>query len=90
MANWQQLERFFKRTSGKLFGPELMRNINATQHEKPGAAELLIIWLYETMTGKIVKTIVGEYTHTYTDDQYQAQLPLYARHTASSAIKVQF
>jgi len=66
----------------------LGENITATQHEKPGAAEILIIWLYETLTGKIVKTIPGEFSNNYTDDRYQQQLPLYARHTASSAIKV--
>ena len=88
LANWQQLERFFKRQKGRMFDQELVQNINATQHEKPGAAEILIIWLYETMTGRRVKTIPGEYTNNYTDDKYQIQLPLYARHTASSAIKV--
>ena len=37
-------------------------NIDGTIHEKQGAAELLIIWLYQSLTGKNVKTIKGELT----------------------------
>ena len=42
----------------------------ATQHEKPGAAEKLIIWLYETLTQKKIKTIQGEFTDFYTDERH--------------------
>ena len=41
----------------------------ATQHEKPGAAEKLIIWLYETLTQKKIKKIQGEFTDFYTDER---------------------
>ena len=50
--------------------------------------KLLIIWLYECLTGKNVQTLDGEYNDNFTDARYQAQLPLYARNTASYAIKV--
>ena len=42
----------------------------ATQHEKPGAAEKLIIWLYETLTQKKIKKIQGEFTDFYTDERH--------------------
>jgi hypothetical protein len=64
-----------------------MENIDGTIHEKQGAAELLIIWLYSSLTGKIVKTIKGEFSNNFSDERYQSQLPLYARNTASQAIK---
>ena len=51
-------------------------------------SKLLIIWLYECLTGKNVQTLDGEYNDNFTDARYQAQLPLYARNTASYAIKV--
>merc|ERR1712168_1549543 len=88
MANWHQLELFFKKkTNAKKFSKLLLENIEGTIHEKQGAAELLIIWLYECLTGKNVQTLDGEYNDNFTDARYQAQLPLYARNTASYAIK---
>ena len=48
----------------------LQTMIWATQHEKPGAAEKLIIWLYETLTQKKIKTIQGEFTDFYTDERH--------------------
>ena len=51
-------------------------------------SKLLIIWLYECLTGKNVQTLDGEYNDNFTDARYQSQLPLYARNTASYAIKV--
>ena len=35
-----------------------------------------------------MKTIEGEFNNAFTDERYQSQLPLYARNTASQAIKV--
>jgi hypothetical protein len=97
MGNWQQLEIFFSKKSKGLCQRLFRQNqfggcdcITATIHEKPGAAEVLIIKLYETLTGKVVKIIPGEVSDKYTDDKYQIELPLYARHTASSAIKVSY
>jgi len=72
-----------------------------TIHEKPGAPQQLIFYLYETLTAKKVNWMPGEYPENYTDDKYQAYvklaktslktpcrlLPLHARHTASTAIK---
>ena len=49
---------------------------------------MLIIWLYESLTGKTVKQIEGEFSESFSDQRYQIQLPLYARNTASYALKV--
>jgi len=93
MANWQQLDIFFKKQSSttsidcRLFTKWLLRIIDGTIHEKQGAAELLIIWLYESLTGKTVKQIEGEFSESFSDQRYQIQLPLYARNTASYALK---
>jgi len=88
-ANWHQLEISFK----KIFGKKQARNsrlpemTEMTIHEKPGAPQQLIFYLYETLTAKKVNWMPGEYPENYTDDKYQALLPLHARHTASTAIK---
>lgn len=87
VANWHQLELFFKKKTKERFSKTLLENIDGTIHEKQGAAELLIIWLYESLTSKNVKTIEGEFNNAFTDERYQSQLPLYARNTASQAIK---
>ena len=88
------LDIFFKKQSSttsidcRLFTKWLLRIIDGTIHEKQGAAELLIIWLYESLTGKTVKQIEGEFSQSFSDQRYQIQLPLYARNTASYALKV--
>ena len=88
------LDIFFKKQSSttsidcRLFTKWLLRIIDGTIHEKQGAAELLIIWLYESLTGKTVKQIEGEFSESFSDQRYQIQLPLYARNTASYALKV--
>ena len=41
MANWHQLELFFKKkTNAKKFSKLLLENIEGTIHEKQGAAEV--------------------------------------------------
>ena len=47
-----KLELFFKKKTKERFSKELLENIDGTIHEKQGAAELLIIWLYESLTSK--------------------------------------
>ena len=90
------LDIFFKKQSSttsidcRLFTKWLLRIIDGTIHEKQGAAELLIIWLYESLTGKTVKQIEGEFSESFSDQRYQIQLPLYARNTASYALKVRY
>lgn len=43
-----------------------------TIHEKPGAPQQLIFYLYEILTAKKVNWMPGEYPENYTDDKYQA------------------
>lgn len=47
-----------------------------TIHEKPGAPQQLIFYLYETLTAKKVNWMPGEYPENYTDDKYQAYVQL--------------
>ena len=47
-----KLELFFKKKTKERFSKTLLENIDGTIHEKQGAAELLIIWLYESLTSK--------------------------------------
>ncbi|XP_065828178.1 spermatogenesis-associated protein 4-like [Oscarella lobularis] len=82
LGNWQQLERFIQ----KYQFPIPKDFIEGTIHCKPNAAVSLVELLYTLLTNRHVRRLdqgVGEFT----DSSYQSQLPMYARSTASQAIK---
>ncbi|XP_007528338.1 spermatogenesis-associated protein 4 [Erinaceus europaeus] len=82
LDNWGQLEKFMAKKRFKL--PKEL--IHGTIHCKAGVAEILIQEVYTLLTHQEVKSIQGEPV-TFTDFNYQMNLPLVSRSTASKSIK---
>ncbi|KAM4621920.1 spermatogenesis-associated protein 4 [Polymixia lowei] len=81
-GNWSQIERFLQKQN-----LHLMREVvDGTIHCKPGAAEILVQEVYTMLTNRRIKVVQGPEVD-FTDWEYQEQLPLVARSTASKAIK---
>eukprot|EP00118_Oscarella_pearsei_P000536 m.5187 g.5187 ORF g.5187 m.5187 type:complete len:233 (+) comp12434_c0_seq1:42-740(+) len=85
MGNWQQLERFIQKHQL----PIPKEYIDGTVHCKPKAAISLIELLYTLLTNRHVRRLesLDKESEAFTDNTYQCQLPMYARATASQAIK---
>nr|XP_046152575.1 spermatogenesis-associated protein 4 [Oncorhynchus gorbuscha]XP_046152576.1 spermatogenesis-associated protein 4 [Oncorhynchus gorbuscha] len=81
-GNWAQIERFLVKQNIHLQKDVL----DGTIHCKPGAAELLVQEIYTILTNRRIKGIQGREID-FTDRDYQDQLPMLARATASKAIK---
>ncbi|XP_029918659.1 spermatogenesis-associated protein 4 [Myripristis murdjan] len=80
--NWSQIERFLQRKKLHV----MKEAIYGTIHCKPGAAELVVQEIYTILTKQSIKGFQGPKTD-FTDQEYQEQLPMVARSTASKAIK---
>ncbi|KAL0974313.1 hypothetical protein UPYG_G00218700 [Umbra pygmaea] len=81
-GNWAQIERFLAKQNIHL----QKEAIDGTIHCKPGAAELLVQEIYTFLTNRRIKGLQVRETD-FTDRDYQEQLPMVARSTASVAIK---
>ncbi|XP_027693432.1 spermatogenesis-associated protein 4 [Vombatus ursinus] len=82
LANWAQLEKFFSKKHLKI-SKEL---IHGTLHCKPGVPEILIQDVYTLLTKREIKNIQDDYVN-FTDCNYQINLPLVSKTTASKFIK---
>ncbi|XP_020853490.1 spermatogenesis-associated protein 4 [Phascolarctos cinereus] len=82
LANWAQLEKFFSKKHLKI-AKEL---IHGTLHCKPGVPEILIQDVYTLLTKREIKNIQDDYVN-FTDCNYQINLPLVPKTTASKFIK---
>eukprot|EP00794_Sanderia_malayensis_P007212 gene7212-8020_t len=83
MGNWSIIQRFFQRAEFDIPQDE----VQGTIHCKPGAAILLIQRIYTILTNRIIKAPGVEELTDFTDNSYQAKLPMHARTTATQAIK---
>ncbi|XP_062855950.1 spermatogenesis-associated protein 4 [Trichomycterus rosablanca] len=81
-GNWSQIEKVMLKRSLSLD----KEAINGTMHCKPGAAEALVLKIYTMLTNRRIKS-AHEEALDFTDQNYQKQLPMVARATASTAIK---
>ncbi|KAJ8015448.1 hypothetical protein DPEC_G00026230 [Dallia pectoralis] len=81
-GNWKQIERFLAKQNVHF----LTEAIDGTIHCKPGAAELLVQEIYTILTNRRIKGLQDREID-FTDRDYQEQLPMVARATASKAIK---
>ncbi|KAM3866978.1 spermatogenesis-associated protein 4 [Diretmus argenteus] len=81
-GNWSQIQRFLQKQNLHLMKDAIVRTI----HCKPGAAELLVQEVYTMLTNRSIKGVRGPGLD-FTDQEYQEQLPMVARSTASKAIK---
>eukprot|EP00055_Hartaetosiga_balthica_P005796 m.17548 g.17548 ORF g.17548 m.17548 type:complete len:244 (+) comp4799_c0_seq1:129-860(+) len=83
LENWELLQKLCAKESLEI-DPKF---INGCIHCKPGAAEPIVKILYSQLTGKQLKIISTNIDEEFSDIEYQASLPSYARSTASVAIK---
>lgn len=84
--NWLCLIEVIK----KLKLPVPMPLIYATMYEKDGAAELLACKLYTILTNRKLDKLNSSINFkgiTFNDKEYQEQLPMFAKRTASMAIR---
>ncbi|XP_010898049.2 spermatogenesis-associated protein 4 isoform X2 [Esox lucius] len=81
-GNWAQIERFLAKQNINF----LKEAMDGTIHCKPGAAELLVQEIYTVLTNRRIKGLQDREID-FTDRDYQEQLPMVARATASKAIK---
>lgn len=83
--NWQCVQDAFRRA--KLDIPKSL--ITATMHCKDGAAELLVCKLYTLLTNRSLLNLEGIDLSriSFSDKYYEDQMPLFARTTASTAIR---
>ncbi|KAI4872413.1 hypothetical protein NFI96_033214 [Prochilodus magdalenae] len=81
-ANWTQIEKVLAKLQLSL----VKEAVEGTMHCKPGAAEALVQEIYTLLTNRGTQT-VQEGALDFTDQNYQEQLPIVARATASKAIK---
>ncbi|XP_074129550.1 spermatogenesis-associated protein 4 [Sminthopsis crassicaudata] len=82
LANWAQLEKFFSKKHFKI--PKEL--IHGTLHSIPGVPEILIQDIYSLLTKQQIKNIQDSYVN-FTDCNYQINLPLVLKTTASQFIK---
>jgi len=83
LGNWSLMKRFFNRNEFDI--PKEV--IDGTIHCKPGAAELLVVFIYSILTKRPVRGWDWRGETDFTDITYQLMLPMHARPTATRAIK---
>jgi len=83
LGNWSLMKRFFDRNEFDI--PKEV--IDGTIHCKPGAAELLVVFIYSILTKRPVRGWDWRGETDFTDITYQVMLPMHARPTATRAIK---